>query len=89
MPTLWCENEIYQSRYRKPAFSSPRNAGEYNRRCIEMASNVDSWLTFFKGQLSLHDIRDGMSYKRLMSLIEARSKRMIEEQKALESQTKR
>nr|DAG24782.1 MAG TPA: hypothetical protein [Caudoviricetes sp.] len=54
-----------------------------------MASNVDSWLTFFKGQLSLHDIRDGMSYKRLMSLIEARSKRMIEEQKALESQTKR
>ena len=49
-----------------------------------MASDVDIWLTFFKGQLTLHEILYGMSYKRLLELVEARSKRMIEEQKQLE-----
>nr|DAJ71342.1 MAG TPA: hypothetical protein [Caudoviricetes sp.]DAP54093.1 MAG TPA: hypothetical protein [Caudoviricetes sp.] len=49
-----------------------------------MASNVDIWLTFFKGQLTLHEIMYEMSYKRLMELVEARSKRMLEEQKQME-----
>ena len=49
-----------------------------------MASNVDIWLTFFKGQLTLHEIMYEMSYKRLMELVEARSKRLIEEQKQME-----
>ena len=35
-----------------------------------MASNVDIWLTFFKGQLTLHEIMYEMSYKRLMELVE-------------------
>ena len=50
-----------------------------------MASNLDTWLAFFKGELSLRDIRDGMSFKRLMELIEARSKRMISEQEAIKN----
>lgn len=53
-----------------------------------MASNLDTWLTFFKGQLSLNDILYGMSYKRLIELIEARSKRMVEEQKQMDAQMK-
>lgn len=48
-----------------------------------MASNLDTWLAFFKGELSLRDIREGMSFKRLMELIEARSKRMLTEQEEL------
>lgn len=48
-----------------------------------MASNLDTWLAFFKGELSLYDIREGMSFKRLMELIEARSKRMLAEQEEL------
>lgn len=54
-----------------------------------MASNVDTWLAFFKGEVSYHDIMHGMSFKRLMELIEARSKRMISEQKSIqEAQSK-
>ena len=41
-------------------------------------------MAFFKGEMSLQEIRYGLSFKRLMELIEVRSKRLIEEQKSLE-----
>lgn len=50
-----------------------------------MASNLDTWLAFFKGELSFTEIKYGMSFKRLMELIEARSKRMISEQEAIKN----
>lgn len=50
-----------------------------------MASNLDTWLAFFKGEMTLTEIMEGMSFKKLMELIEARSKRMIAEQEAIKN----
>lgn len=48
-----------------------------------MASNLDTWMAFFKGEMTLQDIRYGMSFKTLLELIQSRSKRMIAEQESM------
>ena len=83
MSEMWSSHRICARRRWYTGFSRARTADEYNHRCNEMASNLDTWLAFFKGELSLYDIREGMSFKRLMELIEARSKRMLAEQEEL------
>ena len=63
-----------------PGFSDISTVNQYRDRLDEYSRFIDTTLALFKGELSLQDIVD-MPFKKLVSLREARVKRLLDEAK--------
>ena len=69
------------------SFSDVSTITQYRDRLEEYSRFIDTTLALFKGELSLNDIVD-MTFKKLVSLREARVKRLVDEAKAAEQESK-